>query len=51
MNANMHKCLFSVFKIALACSLELPQERMNMENVTRELHDIKNAFLGIGIYG
>ena len=51
MNANMHKCLFSVFKIGLACSLELPQERMNMENVTRELHDIKNAFLGIGIYG
>ena len=51
MNANMHKCLFSVFKIGLACSLELPQERMNMENVTRELHHIKNAFLGIGIYG
>ena len=51
MNANMHKCLFSVFKIGLACSFELPQERMNMVNVTRELHDIKNAFLGIGIYG
>ena len=51
MNANMHKCLFSVFKIGLACSLESPQERMNMENVTRELHHIKNAFLGIGIYG
>ncbi|KAK7847428.1 putative receptor-like protein kinase [Quercus suber] len=51
MNANMHKCLLSVFKIGLACSLQLPQERMNMENVTRELHHIKNAFLGIGIYG
>ena len=51
MNANMHKCLLSVFKIGLACSLELPQERMNMENVPRELHHIKNAFLGIGIYG
>ena len=51
MNANMHKCLFSVFKIGLACSLESPQERINMENVTRELHHIKNAFLGIGIYG
>ena len=51
MNANMHKCLFSVFKISLACSLESPQERINMENVTRELHHIKNAFLGIGIYG
>ena len=51
MNANMHKCLLSVFKIGHACSLESPQERMNMENVTRELHHIKNAFLGIGIYG
>ena len=51
MNANMDKCLFSVFKIGLACSLELPQERMNMVNVTGELHDIINAFLGIGIYG
>ena len=51
MNANMHKCLFSVFKIGLACSLESPEERINMENVSRELHHIKNAFLGIGIYG
>ena len=51
MNANMHKCLLSVFKIGLACSLELPQGRMNMENVPRELHHIKNAFLGIRIYG
>lgn len=51
MNANMHKCLFSVFKIGLACSLESPQERTNTENVSRELHHVKNAFLGIGIYG
>ena len=51
MNANMHKCLFSVFKIGLACSLESPEERINMENVSRELHHIKNAFLGIGIHG
>ena len=51
MNANMHKCLLSVFKVGHACSLESPQERMNTENVTRELHHIKNAFLGIGIYG
>nr|POF10786.1 hypothetical protein CFP56_03456 [Quercus suber] len=51
MNANMHKCLFSVFKIGLAWSLESPQERINMENVSRELHHIKNAILGIGIYG
>ncbi|XP_059458516.1 LRR receptor-like serine/threonine-protein kinase EFR [Corylus avellana] len=50
MNANMQKCLLSVFKISLACSLESPKERTNMQDVTRELHRIKNAFLGIG-YG
>jgi hypothetical protein len=50
MNISMQKCLLSVFKISLACSLELPKERMNMEDVTKELHRIKNAFLGIG-YG
>lgn len=33
MNANMHKCLFSIFKIGLACSLESPQERTNTENM------------------
>jgi hypothetical protein len=50
MNASMQKCLLLVLKINLACSLESPKERMNMEDVTRELHRIKNVFLGIG-YG
>uniref|UniRef100_A0A2N9EL37 Protein kinase domain-containing protein n=1 Tax=Fagus sylvatica TaxID=28930 RepID=A0A2N9EL37_FAGSY len=51
MNANMHNCLLSVFKVGLACSMESPRERINMEDVTRELYKIKNAFLGIGIHG
>uniref|UniRef100_A0A2N9H9J9 Protein kinase domain-containing protein n=1 Tax=Fagus sylvatica TaxID=28930 RepID=A0A2N9H9J9_FAGSY len=51
MNANMHNCLLSVFKVGLACSMESPKERINMEDVTRELYKIKNAFLGIGIHG
>ena len=37
-DANVHKCLVSVLEIGLACSVELPKERMNMEKVTRELH-------------
>ncbi|KAK4579479.1 hypothetical protein RGQ29_029232 [Quercus rubra] len=45
-DANVHKCLVSVLQIGLACSMELPKERMNMEEVTREMHLIKNAFLG-----
>ena len=43
---NVYKCLFSVLEIGLACSLESPKERMNMEQVSRELHSIKSAFLG-----
>ncbi|XP_035540204.1 putative receptor-like protein kinase At3g47110 [Juglans regia] len=51
MNPNVQKCLLSVLQIGLACSLDSPKERMNMEDVTRQLHRIKNAFLGFGISG
>ncbi|XP_059458510.1 putative receptor-like protein kinase At3g47110 [Corylus avellana] len=51
MNSNVQKCLLSVFKISLTCSLESPKERMNMGDVTKELHRIKNAFLKAGIHG
>jgi len=49
MNSNVQKCLLSIFKIGLACSLGSPKERINMGDVTRELHRIKNAFLKVGI--
>ena len=48
-DANLHKCLVSVLEIGVACSMESPKERMNMEEVTREMHLIKNAFLGCRI--
>jgi serine/threonine protein kinase len=51
MNSNVQKCLLSIFKISLACSLESPKERMNMEDVSRELLRIKNAFLEVGSHG
>ena len=46
--AYVYKCLVSVLEIGLACSLESPKERMNMEEFSKELHSIKkkNAFLG-----
>nr|XP_023876767.1 probable LRR receptor-like serine/threonine-protein kinase At3g47570 [Quercus suber] len=50
MDANMHKCLVSILEIGLAFSMESPKERMKMEEVTRELHLIKNAYLGSGIH-
>ncbi|XP_062157092.1 probable LRR receptor-like serine/threonine-protein kinase At3g47570 [Alnus glutinosa] len=51
MNSNVQKCFLSIFNIGLGCSLESPKERMNMEDVTRELHRIKNAFLEVGSHG
>ncbi|XP_059462701.1 probable LRR receptor-like serine/threonine-protein kinase At3g47570 [Corylus avellana] len=50
MNSNVQKCLLSIFKISLACSLSAPNERMKMEDVTKELHRIKNDFLQVGIH-
>ncbi|KAF3434957.1 hypothetical protein FNV43_RR22044 [Rhamnella rubrinervis] len=45
MDDNMQRCLQSVLKISLACSMESPRDRMNMASVSRELHRLKDAFL------
>ena len=45
MTPKMQKCLISVLEIGLACSVESPQDRMNMMDVTRKLHLIKADFL------
>ena len=49
MDPNVHKCLVSILEIGLACSMESPNDRMKMKEVTRELHLIKKAFLGSAI--
>jgi serine/threonine protein kinase len=41
----VEKCLVSLFRIGLACSVESPKDRMNIVDVTRELSLIKKAFL------
>ena len=47
--ANVYKCLVLVLEIGLACSLESPKERMNMEEANKELHSIrKRLFLILG---
>ena len=49
MDPNVHKCLVSILETGLACSMESPKDRIKMMEVTRELHLIKNTFLGIAI--
>jgi len=48
---NTKKCLVSLFKIGLACSVESPGERMHMMEVTTELNMIRNAFYARRIRG
>ena len=49
MDAIVHKCLVPILQLGLACSVQSPKERMNMEEVTRTLHLIKNAYISSGI--
>lgn len=42
---NVQKCIVSVLEIGLACSAELPGDRMNMSDVSRKLNIITEAFL------
>ncbi|KAK7294752.1 hypothetical protein RJT34_17648 [Clitoria ternatea] len=44
LHADTEKCLFSLFKIGLACSVESPLERINMMEVMRELNITRNGF-------
>ncbi|KOM58382.1 hypothetical protein LR48_Vigan11g141600 [Vigna angularis] len=46
LNPNVEKCLVSLFKIGLACAVESPKERMDVVDVSRELHRIQNALFG-----
>ncbi|KAG5069545.1 hypothetical protein JHK85_001922 [Glycine max] len=41
LNANMEKCLVSLFRIGLACSMNSPKERMDVVDITRELSQIR----------
>ncbi|WJX56078.1 non-specific serine/threonine protein kinase [Trifolium repens] len=44
-NPIVEKCLVSLFRIGLACSVESPKDRMNIVDVIRELNIIKKAYL------
>ncbi|KAK3043764.1 hypothetical protein RJ639_001960 [Escallonia herrerae] len=42
---KINECLTSILRIGIACSMELPRERMNISDVTIELHSIRDTFL------
>lgn len=45
-SAGFPTCLLSVFEIGVKCSAESPKDRMDMRDVARELHSIKEAYFG-----
>ena len=46
MDASNHKCLLvPILQLGLACSMQSPKKRMNIEEVTRKLHLIKKMLI------
>ncbi|KAA8539608.1 hypothetical protein F0562_026300 [Nyssa sinensis] len=41
------ECLLSIIQIGIACSVESPGERMDIQDVIRNLHQVKQVFLGV----
>lgn len=48
---RMRECLVSVAALGLACSVESPNERLNMSGVAGQMHAVRNVFLQVGVYG
>ncbi|XP_052181297.1 probable LRR receptor-like serine/threonine-protein kinase At3g47570 isoform X1 [Diospyros lotus] len=46
-NSNENDCLIHMIKIGVACSMESPQDRLNISNVVRELNIIRDIFQGL----
>ncbi|CAL9751738.1 unnamed protein product [Musa acuminata subsp. burmannicoides] len=44
-NIRAVECVTSVLTVGILCSKESPKERRDMEDVIRELHDIRDAYL------
>ncbi|GMP95381.1 hypothetical protein CsSME_00044456 [Camellia sinensis var. sinensis] len=45
--SNLEACLVPVFQIGVSCSAEMSSERMSVKDVLKELHKIRNVFLGV----
>ncbi|KAJ0101291.1 hypothetical protein Patl1_06603 [Pistacia atlantica] len=44
-NIKRKECLISMVRVGVACSIEIPQDRMNITNVVHELQEVKNILL------
>ncbi|XP_031286478.1 probable LRR receptor-like serine/threonine-protein kinase At3g47570 [Pistacia vera] len=44
-NIKRKECLISMVRVGVACSMEIPQGRMNITNVVHELQEVKNILL------
>ncbi|CAL5432204.1 unnamed protein product [Camellia sinensis] len=45
--SKLEACLVPVFQIGVSCSAEMSSERMSVKDVLKELHKIRNVFLGV----
>ncbi|XP_043705123.1 putative receptor-like protein kinase At3g47110 [Telopea speciosissima] len=45
--SKIYDCLISMIHIGIVCSAELPNERMDMSEVTKEIELIKDTYLGV----
>ncbi|CAL5428636.1 unnamed protein product [Camellia sinensis] len=45
--SKLEACLVPVCQIGVSCSAEMPSERMSVKDVVKELHKIRNVFLGV----
>ncbi|CAO2046591.1 unnamed protein product [Urochloa humidicola] len=44
---EVHRCLMCLVQVALACTLPLPRERMNMREVAINLHAIRKSYVAV----
>ncbi|XVF46705.1 hypothetical protein PTKIN_Ptkin03bG0049300 [Pterospermum kingtungense] len=43
---KVKKCLISILRVGICCSVESPNDRMDIFDSARELHSIRDKFLG-----
>ncbi|KAJ8774416.1 hypothetical protein K2173_012722 [Erythroxylum novogranatense] len=49
-NHKIMECLIAILEIGVACSAKMPEERLNMSNVTVQLQKSRDILLGTGVH-
>ncbi|WCJ33960.1 Leucine-rich repeat protein kinase family protein [Euphorbia peplus] len=44
-NERLQECLFQIFRIGVACSMEIPEARTKIDDVVAQLHSIKSKLV------